>query len=77
MISFAESYIFTRKLQPQMNHKGQLKRREKGFDEFFQWKKFLSLGITGNLARNTGALAGSVSRKKFLCMKFIMGLILF
>lgn len=47
MISFAESYIFTRKLQPQMNHKGQLKRREKGFDEFFQWKNFYHLESQG------------------------------
>lgn len=45
--------------------------RERVWCIFFNGKRFLSFRIKGNLARNTGALAGSVSRKKFLCMKFL------
>jgi len=54
-----------------MNHKGQLKEEKKGLIHFFNGERFGSLVIKGNLARNTGALAGLISRKRFLCVKFL------
>lgn len=54
-----------------MNHKGQLKEEKKGLMHFFHREIFGLLVIKGNLARNTGALAGLISRKRILCVKFL------
>lgn len=54
-----------------MNHKGQLKEEKKDLTHFFNRKRFGSFATKGDLARNTGALAGLISRKRFLCMKFL------
>lgn len=54
-----------------MNHKGQLKEEKKGLMHFFHREIFGLLVIKGNLARNTGAWAGLISRKRFLCVKFL------
>lgn len=55
-----------------MNHKGQLKEEKKGLMHFFfNTERLGSLVIKGNLAKNAGASAGLISRKRFLCMQFL------
>lgn len=72
-VSFAESCLFKRKWKTPMNHKGHLKEEKKELRRFslFRGEMFGSLVMRRNLARDTGVLAGSVSRKKFPCMKFL------